>query len=105
DSIQPLEHRCGRERAKPRCSELDGQGQPIETATDLDDDAGVVLVDGEPGVDRLGPVDEQRDGRESEEVVWQDVSGGRGQIERRHADLALTLEPERGPARGQNTDP
>jgi hypothetical protein len=99
-AIQPFEHRHRREHPEPGRRKLDGQGKPVEATADLDDGACVALVDGEPRIDRRGPLGKQGNGLEPVEVARRDGFGSQRQIKRRHRNLPLAPESERGSARG-----
>ena len=117
--LQALEDRLGLEQLHPRRGQLDRQRHAVEAGADAGDGRSVVVRDGEPGLDRHGPGDEQLDRlvlgdrlRRARPLVGPQVEllelGQREEVERdRQAGnrvLLLPGDPQRGPARGDDRD-
>ena len=84
--------------------QLDGQGQPVEPGGDLGHRRGVLGGQPELRPDRLGALDEQPDRLGPAEGVEVRGPPRVGQVQRRHDQLLLAPEGERGPGGDQHPD-
>ena len=99
--VEPLEESRGLEDARAGGGQLEGERQAVEPAADLGDRRGVGLAEREAGLDLRGPLDEERHGRAAPERVER-LGAGRGQLERRQAELGLGADLERRAAGGDD---
>ena len=102
--VEPLEESRGLEDPRAGGGQLEGERQAVEPAADLGDRRGVGLAQREAGLDLRGPLDEERHGRAAPERVER-LGAGRGQLERRQAELGLGADLERRAAGGDDAQP
>ena len=98
--VEPLHDLGRRHHAQPRHGELDRQRYAVEAPAEIDDVADVRRVDGEPGVDQAGPLDEQPN-----RVVphrSRRIGGARRHPQRRNHVDRLAPDPQRLAAGGQH---
>jgi len=62
-AFEPLQHLTRLEHLRPRCCQLDGLRQTVETAHKSGDRVGVVAIEDELGSYALRSLDEKGDGR------------------------------------------
>ena len=96
--LEPAEDRLRREQLHARGRELDREREPVEAAADPGHRGRVLVRELEARLDRLRPVDEELDGRRARERAVA-VAVRLGQRERRHRELALLAQAQRGLAR------
>ena len=101
--LEPRQQRRRREDPYPCRRQLDRQRQPVQPPADLRHRRGVLRRKGEPGPDRLRPLDEEPHRFVVEELFRRGRIHGR-QRQRRHRVLALGPQPERQPAGGQHSE-
>jgi hypothetical protein len=91
--VEPRQQRLGGEDADARRRQLQRQRQPVQARADLSNCCRVVRCQGEAGLCRLRPLDEERHGRHCRQRRHVGHLSWLGQRQGRHDVLALARHP------------